>query len=302
MAHDHGHHHKEQNYNTAFIIGVALNIVFVITELWFGYISHSLALTSDAVHNTTDVFGLLISWAGIWFATRTPSKKHTYGFGRGSILSSLFNAILIFAAAGGIFVEALHRFNAPTTVMGSTVMWVAVVGIVINGATALLFMRGRKNDMNIRGAFVHMAADAGVSLGVVIAGLLITLTGFAWIDPAISIAIAAIIICTTWSLMRESLNLSLDAVPESINRDEVESYLNGLAGVVAVHDLHIWSISTKETALTVHLVRAEAAVNDSVLQEAVDELRERFHIGHATLQVEKDKTGRFCKLEPDVVI
>ena len=300
MAHDHSA--KTQNYNTAFIIGIALNIVFVITELWFGYISHSLALTSDAVHNATDVFGLLVSWAGIWFATRTPSKKHTYGFGRGSILSSLFNAILIFVAAGGIFVEALHRFNAPATVMGGTVMWVAVVGIVINGVTAVLFMRGRKNDINIRGAFVHMAADAGVSLGVVIAGFLITLTGFAWIDPTISIVIAAVIIFTTWSLMRESLNLSLDAVPESIDRDEVENYLKGLTGVVAVHDLHIWSISTKETGMTAHLIRAEAVVDDSVLQQAIDELRERFHIGHATLQVEKDKTGRFCKLEPDTVV
>lgn len=300
MARDHSH--TSVNYSTAFIVGIFLNVSFVIIELWFGYTSHSLALTSDAVHNLTDVFGLLIAWAGIWFATRTPSKKHTYGYGRGSILTSLFNAILIFVAAGGIFVEALHRINAPASVMGNTVIWVAIVGIIINGVTALLFLKGRKNDINIRGAFVHMAADAGVSLGVVLAGFAITLTGIAWIDPVVSIVIAGVIIFSTWSLMKESLNLSLDAVPESIERDKVENYLKGIAGVVAVHDLHIWAISTKETGLTAHLIYGDESVTDDSLQQASEGLLNKFHIGHATLQIEKDKTGRFCKLEPDTTI
>lgn len=306
MSHNHSdsneHYDKPANYNASFIIGLVLNILFVVIELWYGYASHSLALTSDAVHNATDVFGLLIAWAGIWFATRVPSKKHTYGWGRGSILTSLFNTILIFVAAGGIFVEALHRISAPASVMGSTVMWVAITGIVINGVTALLFMRGRKNDINIRGAFVHMAVDAGVSLGVVVAGLLITLTGIPWIDPVVSIIIAIIIVFTTWSLMKESLNLSLDAVPESINSDGVKKYLEGLTGVVAVHDLHIWAISTKETGLTAHLIQSGTAITDEVVQQATIELHDRFHIGHTTLQVEKDETGRLCKLEPDTTI
>ena len=300
MSHDHSH--PSTNYNAAFIIGLFLNIVFVAIELWFGYISHSLALTSDAVHNLTDVFGLLIAWAGIWFATRTPSKKHTYGYGRGSILTSLFNAILIFVAAGGIFVEALHRINAPANVIGGTVIWVAIVGIVINGITAFLFMRGRKNDINIRGAFVHMAADAGVSLGVVLAGLAITLTNIAWIDPVVSIVIAGVIIFSTWSLMKESLNLSLDAVPESIDRNEVKKYLESIIGVAAVHDLHIWAISTKETGLTAHLIYGDTAVPDEALLQAANGLRDKFHIGHTTLQAEKDRTGRYCKLEPDTII
>lgn len=308
MAHNHSHSdnhshaHASASYSTAFIMGLILNIAFVIIELWYGYRAQSLALTSDAVHNLTDVFGLLIAWAGIWFTTRSPSKKHTYGFGRGSILTSLINSVLIFVAAGGIFVEALHRFKAPASVMGSTVMWVAVVGILINGVTALLFMQGRKKDINIRGAFVHMAVDAGVSLGVVVAGFLITFTSFVWIDPVVSIIIAAIIIFSTWSLMRESLNLSLDAVPESINRDEVKKYLESLTGVVAVHDLHIWAISTKETGLTAHLIHSDTSITDAVIESATNELHERFHIGHTTLQVEMDKSGRLCKLEPDTTI
>ncbi len=300
MVHDHSH--KSKNHSLAFIIGILLNVAFVVIEIWFGYSSHSLALVSDAVHNLTDVFGLLISWAGIWFAMRQPSGKHTYGYGRGSILTSLFNAILIFVAAGGIFVEALHRINAPQTIMGSTVMWVAISGIVINGVTALLFMRDRKSDINIRGAFVHMAVDAGVSFGVVIAGLLITLTGFVWIDPVISIVIAGVIILTTWSLMRESLNLSLDAVPESIDQNEVKKYLLDVSGVVAVHDLHIWAISTKETGLTAHLIYGDTTVTDEILMKTADDLREKFHIGHTTLQTEKDRTGRYCKLEPDTIV
>lgn len=300
MSHDHSH--NSENYNTAFISGLLLNIGFVVVELWYGYVSHSLALTSDAVHNLTDVFGLLIAWAGIWFATRKPSKKHTYGYARGSILSSLFNAILIFVAAGGIFVEALHRINAPANVVGATVMWVAVVGILINGITAVLFMRGRKSDINIRGAFIHMAADAGVSFGVVIAGLAITLTGLAWIDPIVSILIAGIIIFTTWSLMKESLNLSLDAVPESIDRDKVKGYLERIPGVVAVHDLHIWAISTKETSLTAHLIYGNTPIPDDAIAQAASNLQREFHIGHSTLQVEKDRSGRYCELEPDTTI
>ena len=300
MAHNHSHETK--NYSTAFILGLLLNIVFVAIELVYGYTAHSLALISDAVHNLTDVFGLLISWAGIWFAMRKPSSKHTYGWGRGSILTSLFNSILIFVAAGGIFVEALHRINAPQAIVGSTVMWVAVVGIVINGITALLFMSGRKHDINLRGAFIHMAADAGVSLGVVIAGLLITATGLSWIDPAVSIIIAGVIVITTWSLMRESLNLSLDAVPESIDQNEVRKYLLGLTGVAAVHDLHIWAISTKETGLTAHLIYGDTTVTDAVLADAATGLRDKFHIGHTTLQTERDTTGRYCELAPDTIV
>ncbi len=296
------HSHKPVNYNIAFIVGLGLNILFVLVELWFGYISHSLALTSDAVHNATDVFGLLIAWAGLWFANRTPNKKHTYGLGRGSILTSLFNAILIFVAAGGIFVEAFHRFNTPTSVMGATIIWVAIIGIIINGITAFLFMKGRKKDINIRGAFIHMAIDAGVSFGVVLAGILITFTGLPWLDPLVSMIIGLIIILTTWSLMRESLNLALDAVPESINVNEVKEYLESLKGVVAVHDLHIWAISTKETGLTAHLIQSDIPITYDVIQEATDELHNKFHIGHSTLQVEKNADNLICKLESDNII
>ena len=298
----HNHDHGEVNYNKAFIIGSLLNISFILIELWFGYSSKSLSLVSDAIHNTTDVFGLFISWAGIWFATRKPTNKRTYGFGRGSILTSLINAIIILVAAGGIFVEGIHRLGSPVSVMGSTVVWVAIIGILINGITALLFLQGRKNDINIRGAFVHMAVDALVSLGVVVAGLLITLTGFAWIDPIVSIIIAGIIVLTTWSLMKDSLNLALDAVPEHVNRDEIKKYLETLPGVCAVHDLHIWAISTKETGLTAHLVHGDITIAENVVQKATKELESKFSIGHVTLQVERDTSGRFCRIEPDHII
>jgi cobalt-zinc-cadmium efflux system protein len=295
-AHDHaGHSHVPDDFGRAFAIGATLNTAFVVAELVFGYAANSLALISDAVHNLSDVFALLLAWGAAWLAGKPPTDKHTYGYRRASILAALFNAGLLLIAVGGIAVEAINRLREPAAVAAWTVVWVAALGVFINGATALLFMRGRHGDLNIRGAYLHMAADASVSLGVVIAALLIMYTGWLWLDPAISLCIAAAVLAGSWGLARDSVNLALDAVPKDIDLAEVRDYLGGLDGVMEVHDLHIWAMSTNETALTVHLVRP-GGHDDAFLHGVCAELSHRFSIHHATLQVEAN--GDACRLAP----
>jgi cobalt-zinc-cadmium efflux system protein len=252
---DAGHSHAPDTFGLAFAIGVALNTGFVAAEVIFGYAANSLALISDAVHNFSDVIALLLAWAATWLARKQPTQQHTYGYRRASILAALINAGLLLIAVGGIAVEAINRIREPADVAGWTVVLVATLGIVVNGGTALLFMRGRDGDLNIRGAYLHMAADAGVSLGVVVAAFAIMLTGWQWVDPAISLCIAAVVLASGWGLARDSVNLALDGVPKGIELADVKDYLGQLQGVTEVHDLHIWAMSTNETALTAHLVR-----------------------------------------------
>jgi cobalt-zinc-cadmium efflux system protein len=292
--HDHGHHRGPVSYNTAFAVGVALNVIFVIIEAACGFFANSLALLADAGHNLSDVLSLLLAWLASWLATRTPTAKHTFGLGRSTILASLVNAMLLYAAVGGIVVEAVRRFGEETPVATGPVMLVAGVGVVINTATALLFMRGGKGDINIRGAFLHMAADAAVSVGVVLAALLIRFTGLEWIDPVMSLVIAAVIAYGTWDLLKESLNMALDRVPRSIDIQAVQDHLKNLDGVEEVHDLHIWPLSTTDVALTAHLVRPKRRTDDDFLRHASESLKDRFGIDHSTLQVEQGECGEAC--------
>jgi cobalt-zinc-cadmium efflux system protein len=305
MAHQHHHHdhahgraghsHAPDNFGFAFAIGIVLNAGFVAAEVIFGYAANSLALISDAVHNFSDVIALLLAWAAVWLARKRPTEQHTYGYRRASILAALINAGLLLIAVGGIAVEAINRIREPADVAGWTVVLVATLGIVVNGGTALLFMRGRHGDLNIRGAYLHMAADAGVSLGVVVAAFAIMLTGWQWVDPAISLCIAAVVLASGWGLARDSVNLALDGVPKGIELADVKDYLGQLQGVTEVHDLHIWAMSTNETALTAHLVRP-GGYEDSFLHGVCEELSHRFKIHHATLQIEAGSD--VCKLAP----
>lgn len=288
-GHDHahgGHSHGPARHDRAFAIGIALNLAFVAAELFFGFLSQSLALIADAGHNLSDVAGLLIAWFAAWLARKPATALRTYGYRRASILAALANAALLIAAVIWIVVEAIQRFFMPQPVASMTVIIVAAIGVVINTATALLFMRGREHDINIQGAFLHMAADAAVSLGVAAAGILILYTNWFWFDPAISILIAVVILWSTWSLARDSVNMALDMVPPRIDRGEVEKYLAELPGVTNVHHLHIWAMSTTEVALTVHLVRPNAPLDDAFLKVACDGLKRSFGIVHATFQIE----------------
>src|SRR6266436_550207 len=295
-AHGHaGHSHARDNFGFAFAAGVALNTVFIAAELIFGYAANSLALISDAVHNFSDVIALLLAWGAAELARKRPTQQHTYGYRRASILAALVNAGLLLIAVGGIAVEAINRIQQPAAVSSWTVVMVAALGIVINGGTALLFMRGRHGDLNIRGAYLHMAADAGVSFGVVVAALVIMLTGWLWVDPAISLVIAAVVLASGWGLARDSVNLALDGVPRGIELAKVRDYLGALEGVSEVHDLHIWAMSTNETALTVHLVRP-GGHDDAFLHHVCEGLSHRFNIHHATLQIEASSDA--CKLAP----
>ena len=298
----HSHSHAPASFDRAFLIGIALNTGFVIAETVYGFLANSLALLADAGHNLSDVLGLLLAWAAASLAKRRPSARFTYGMKRTPILASLANAMLLLVASGAIVLEAVQRLGDPAPVAETTVIWVALIGIVINGVTALGFMAGRKNDLNIRGAFLHMVADAVVSLGVVVSGLVILYTGWLWLDPAVSIVIALVIVAGTWSLLKESISLSLDAVPERIDRRAIETYLGDLPGVTEVHDLHIWAMSTTEVALTAHLVRPGAALDDGLLAQACADLSTRFGIGHATLQIESGDTAHPCTLAPSEVV
>lgn len=258
-----GHSHAPANFGSAFAIGISLNLVYVVAQIVFGIAAHSLALLADAGHNFGDVLGLGAAWGGIYLATKTPTERYTYGMRKTSVLAALGNAVFLLVAVGGITWEAIRRFSEHQPVEGKTVMCVAAVGIVINAATAFLFMSGRKGDLNIKGAFLHMAADAAVSTGVVVAGLIIIFTGWHWLDPTVSLLINAVIVTGTWSLLRDSFNLSIDAVPEGMDMGKIKQHLTEQSGVTAVHDLHVWAMSTTETALTAHLVIPEASVDDA---------------------------------------
>lgn len=289
--------HAPASFGSAFAIGIALNLGFVILEVVYGVFAHSLALVADAGHNMGDVLGLLLAWCATFLARTAPTERRTYGLRSSSILAALFNAIFLLITVGAIAWEAIRRFGDPTVVDARTVIWVSVIGIVINTVTALMFMSGRKQDLNIRAAFMHMAADAGVSLGVVVAGFLIIATGWHWIDPAISLAIAAVITWGTWGLLRDSVNLALHAVPQGIEVAEVRQYLCSLPHVTEVHDLHVWPMSTTETALTAHLVRDVDDCDCALLDQAARDLHRKFAIQHATLQFET--LDHHCHLAPE---
>jgi cobalt-zinc-cadmium efflux system protein len=289
MAHNHTHPEDAPNYNKAFALGVALNLGYIIVEVIAGVAIHSLALVADAGHNLSDVLSLLLAWGASYLTQLAPTRRRTYGLRSSSILASLANAIILLVAIGAIGWEAIRRFAEPVSVPGNIVMLVAAIGVLVNGATALLFVKGRERDLNVRGAFLHMAADAGVSAGVIIAGFAINLTGAQWIDPMVSLLIVVVIAIGTWGLLRDSINLSLAAVPSGIDPVKVEQYLCALPGVTQVHDLHIWAMSTTETALTAHLVKPDAAIDDELLACICQELHRRFGIGHATIQLEKGK-------------
>ncbi|QDX26057.1 cation transporter [Sphingomonas suaedae] len=288
-AHGHGHHghsHAPRDFGRAFAIGTILNLGFVLVEGLAGIATGSMALLADAGHNLSDVLGLLIAWGGASLARRPASRRFTYGLSSSTILGALANAVLLLFAVGAIALEAVRRFSDPTPVPGLTVMIVAGVGIVINTATAMLFVRGAKDDLNIRGAYLHMAADAAVSAGVVVAGGLILLTNAAWIDPAISLLIVIVILWSTWGLLRDSVVMALHAVPPGIDPDKVEASIAGLPGVTRVHDLHIWPMSTTEVALTAHLLMPGGHPGDAFLHDAQHRLAHDFGIRHTTLQIE----------------
>ncbi len=292
----HGHHHGPADYDRAFAIGVGLNFGFVCVEAFYGFAANSLALLADAAHNLADVAGLLLAWAAVWLSKKRASKRRTYGFGRTTIMASLVNAIVLLIGVGGVAWEAVQRLAHPESTAAGTVIWVAAIGIAINGATAAMFMAGRKGDLNIRGAFLHMAADAAISLGVVVAAFMMSQTGWLWLDPAVSLAIVAVIAVGTWGLLRESLDLSLDTVPAHIDREGVEEFLLETPGVIALHDLHIWPLSTTSVALTAHLVSPGAIVDDDFLHRLSARLHEKFGIDHATIQVERGDGAANCRL------
>jgi len=284
--HPHDHHHRPRSFGRAFAIGIALNMSFVIVEAFYGYRADSLALLADAGHNLGDVMGLLVAWGASYLSQWQPTRTYTYGLRRSSVLAALLNALFLLVAIGAIAWEAIRRFHDPVAVQANTMIWVAAAGIVVNAATALLFMGGRKLDLNIRGAFLHMVADAAISAGVVLTGLLIAGTGIAWIDPVVSIAIAATIFLGTWSLLREALNLAMDAVPASIDSEAVQAYLSQLPSVTEVHHVHIWGLSTTDAALTAHLVLSQPDRNNVLLSQIQEELHHRYGIDHATIQLE----------------
>lgn len=294
-----GHHHGPASYDRSFALGAALNIGFVLVEALCGLLANSTALLADAGHNLGDVLGLLLAWGAAWIGRRIPAGRYTYGFGNASILVSLINGMILMVAVGAITVESLHRFAEPEPIAEGMVIAVAGIGILINGFTAWLFVGGQ-HDLNIKGAYLHMAADAAVSLGVVIAAVLVRLTGWQWLDPLTGLAIAVVITVGTWGLLVSSTRLALAAVPEGIDRSAVEHYLSELPGVTAVHDLHIWPLSTTDVALTAHLVRPGHGADDELLHNACQSLKERFGIGHATIQVEHD--GAQCRLAPADVV
>ena len=291
MAAYHAHNHVHAaDYGRAFAIGIVLNLGFVVVEAIYGFVAGSMALVADAGHNLSDVLGLVVAWAGAKMARTSASPRFTYGLKKASILAALINALLLLVAIGAIATEAIRRLFNPAQTDGAIVMAVAAVGIVINGATALLFARGREHDINIRGAFLHMSADAAVSATVVVAGFLILSTGQLWIDPVMSLAIAGVIFWSSISLLKESVWMSLAGVPAGIELEEVEAELASLDGVLAVHDLHVWPLSTSETALTAHLV-APNAESDQLLGTARELLRTRFRIAHSTIQIERAAPG-----------
>ncbi len=303
--HHHQNHHQDhgpKDYNRAFVVGISLNVGFVLVEAVFGLLAGSLALLADAGHNLSDVLSLLLAWGASFLAGRKPTARRTYGFRRATVLAALLSAVLLLMALGVIAWEAVGRFGHPVAVEEITVIVVAGIGVVINTLSALLFMSGRDRDLNIRGAYLHLAADAAISLGVVIAGVVILLTGWMWLDPVISLLIVALILVGTWGLFRDSMNLAMDAVPDHIDAEAVSGFLSIQPGVTEVHDLHIWGMSTTEAALTAHLVMPDPNIDDRFLHNLSDALRHRFGIDHTTIQIERGDTEYPCnQASPDNV-
>lgn len=296
-----GHSHAPKDFGRAFAIGIILNVTFVATEAASGYLSNSMALIADAGHNLSDVLGLVVAWAAAELAKRPPSARYTYGLRSSSILAALFNAVFLLVAVGAIAWEAVLRLSEPPPVAGATLIVVAGIGIAINAATAALFASGRKDDLNIKGAYLHMVADAAVSAAVVVAGLGILATGWNWIDPLVSLAVVVVIVAGTWGLLRDSTAMSLSAVPRGIDPAAVRAFLERRPGVAQLHDLHIWPLSTTEVALTCHLVIPSGAPGDRYLHDLAEALRHDYGITHATVQVETDPDSR-CTLAPDHVV
>lgn len=294
--------HAPASFGRAFAIGISLNVIYVMIEASYGFMSGSLALLADAGHNLSDVFGLMLAWGASHLAQRGPTLRRTYGYKSSSTLAAMANGVLLLLATGAIGWESFVRLLHPEPVQTSIMLWVAVAGVLVNGTTALLFMSGRKGDINIRGAFLHMAADALVTLGVIVAALLIRATGWLWLDPAVGLVIGAVILVGTWSLLRDSVNLALDAVPKGIDPDAVRLWLGGLPGVVEVHDLHIWAIGTTDIALTAHLVREDIHQDRTLLLGVQEGARTRFGISHSTVQLETADVAADCLLRPDHVI
>ncbi|MBV8662525.1 MAG: cation transporter [Hyphomicrobiales bacterium] len=307
--HDHGHHHHHggghvhapASFGAAFAIGIALNFGFVVVEAAYGVLGHSVALLSDAGHNLGDVLGLAVAWLASVLVKRAPTGRFTYGLRGSSILAALFNSVFLLVTVGAISWEAIQRFDSQEPVVGKIVMIVAAAGIVVNGVTAWLFASGRKDDLNLRGAFLHMAGDALVSAGVVVAGLVIALTGWFWLDPAVSLAINAVIVWGAWGLLRDALDMSMAAVPRGVDPAGVRAFLASQPSVASVHDLHIWPMSTTETALTCHLVMPTGFPGDPFLHTLAEQLAKRFRISHPTIQIETDPQGS-CALAPDGVV
>ncbi|PMB09470.1 cation transporter [Fischerella thermalis CCMEE 5273] len=299
MSHSNDRSHGPTNYNRAFIISVTLNTGFVVVEVIYGLVANSLALLADAGHNLSDVLGLLLAWGASFLGRRQPTPRRTYGLRRSSILAALLNAILVLVASGAVAWEAIQRFLKPSPVSGSTIIGVAAVGIAINMGSALMFLSGRERDLNIRGAFLHLVADAAVSLGAVLAGIAIVTTGWLWFDPVVSLMIVVVIVMSTWQLFQESLNLVTDAVPADIEPLAVRTYLAELPGVASIHDLHIWAMSTTETALTAHLIMPTGHPGDAFLEQVNRELHDNFSIEHTTIQIEFGDPNYPCPLTQD---
>jgi cobalt-zinc-cadmium efflux system protein len=307
--HDHGHHHGHGHHHhhaapdgssRAFALAVGLNALFVAIEFAYGFIANSTALMADAGHNLSDVLGLLLAWGAAVLAKTAPNGRYTYGLRSSSILAALGNSLLLMVACGAIALEAVQRFSQPAPVAGTTVSIVAAIGVLVNGFSAWLFMSGSKDDLNVRGAYQHMAADAAISLGVVVSGLVIMYTGWTWLDPLVSLAIVLMILAGTWSLLRESVQLMMAAVPAGVDAGRVSQFLAERPGVSEVHDMHIWAISTTENALTAHVVMPGGYPGDKVIDEMVDQLRKDFSIHHCTLQVEEGTTDHGCVLHAPV--
>jgi len=292
--HSHSHHHHPESFNFSFAIAVIVNLAFTIFQVIFALSAHSMSLLADAIHNFGDVFGLVLAWGANWLLTLPARKRYSYGFKKTTILAALSNALLLVAVSAIIVYEALHKLWHPALVDSKIVMIVAVIGIIVNSSSALLFMRGAHEDLNIKGAFLHLLGDAIISLGVVIAAVLIYFTGWLWIDPLVGLLIVIIILWGSWGLLRDSIALILDAIPRHIDHHGVESYLANWPGVNKVHDLHIWGLSTREIALTAHLVMPEQFLSDADYQQINHDLKEKFHIDHVTLQVEKGSEDNPC--------
>ncbi len=300
MSHSHSHHHHEvSNYNRSFAIGIALNVIFVIIEVSYGLMADSLALIADAGHNLSDVLSLMLAWGASYLATKHPTQKRTYGLRKVTIMASLVSAVLLLMALGGIAWESVERLSSPQPVDGLTIIIVAAIGVVINTATALLFVKGQAHDLNLRAAYLHMAADAAISLGVVVAGIAIMLTGWLWLDPVLSLGIVLVILLGTWGLLRDSINLSIDAVPEGINVSEIKEYLGSFDHIYDMHDLHVWALSTTEIALTVHLVSTQEHIDNDFLHAVQEHLHHHFNIAHATIQIEQHNSDTHCRLDRD---